>query len=73
MAFLGVLQEERDEARDVHGGGGAGVLGHRGVALEAFFVDFGETGTQGTLHLGSSTATKWLMPRMEGFAAPATA
>jgi len=49
------------------------VLGHGGVALEAFFVDFGETGTQGTLHLGSSTATKWLMPRMEGFAAPATA
>lgn len=38
-------------------------------ALEAFFAGLGETGTQVTLHLGSSTASKWLMPRMEGFAA----
>ena len=37
--------------------------------LDTAFVSIGEDGDRVTLHLGSSTATKWLMPRMDAFAA----
>jgi LysR family transcriptional regulator, glycine cleavage system transcriptional activator len=37
--------------------------------LEKAFVGVGEMRDRITLHLGSSTATKWLMPRMDAFAA----
>lgn len=37
--------------------------------LETMFTELGREGGQITLHLGSSTAVKWLMPRMEDFAA----
>jgi LysR family transcriptional regulator, glycine cleavage system transcriptional activator len=37
--------------------------------LDTALVDLGEGGDRVTLHLGSSTATKWLMPRMDAFAA----
>lgn len=37
--------------------------------LQTAFVDIAEGRDRVTLHLGSSTATKWLMPRMEAFAA----
>lgn len=37
--------------------------------LDTAFVSIGEDGDRVTLHLGSSTATKWLMPRMHAFAA----
>lgn len=36
--------------------------------LDTAFVSIGEDGDRVTLHLGSSTATKWLMPRMDAFA-----
>lgn len=34
--------------------------------LETAFVDIGAVADRVTLHLGSSTASKWLMPRMDG-------
>ncbi|GFE49594.1 transcriptional regulator [Roseobacter cerasinus] len=34
--------------------------------LETAFVDIGAVNDRVTLHLGSSTASKWLMPRMDG-------
>jgi LysR family glycine cleavage system transcriptional activator len=37
--------------------------------LDTALVSLGEGGDRVTLHLGSSTATKWLMPRMDAFAA----
>lgn len=37
--------------------------------LDTALVDLSEGGDRVTLHLGSSTATKWLMPRMDAFAA----
>jgi LysR family glycine cleavage system transcriptional activator len=37
--------------------------------IDTALVDLGEVGDRVTLHLGSSTATKWLMPRMGAFAA----
>ncbi|WP_417818794.1 LysR family transcriptional regulator [Tritonibacter scottomollicae] len=37
--------------------------------LDTAFVSIGEGGDRVTLHLGSSTATKWMMPRMDAFAA----
>ncbi|MEQ8903626.1 MAG: LysR family transcriptional regulator [Roseovarius sp.] len=37
--------------------------------LDTALVSIGEDGDRVTLHLGSSTATKWLMPRMDAFAA----
>ncbi|KIC48060.1 LysR family transcriptional regulator [Tateyamaria sp. ANG-S1] len=37
--------------------------------LDTAFVSIGEDVDRVTLHLGSSTATKWLMPRMDAFAA----
>lgn len=37
--------------------------------LDTALVSMGEGGDSVTLHLGSSTATKWLMPRMDAFAA----
>ncbi|WP_299693308.1 LysR substrate-binding domain-containing protein [uncultured Tateyamaria sp.] len=37
--------------------------------LETAFVDMTEGSDRIVLHLGSSTATKWLMPRMDAFAA----
>lgn len=37
--------------------------------LSTAFVSIGEGSDRVTLHLGSSTATKWLMPRMDAFAA----
>ena len=37
--------------------------------LGTAFVSIGEDDDRVTLHLGSSTATKWLMPRMAAFAA----
>ena len=37
--------------------------------LETALVDLGHERDRVTLHLGSSTATKWLMPRMDSFAA----
>lgn len=37
--------------------------------LDTAFVSIGEDGDRITLHLGSSTATKWLMPRMDAFGA----
>lgn len=37
--------------------------------LDTAFVSIGEGGDRVTLHLGSSTATKWLMPRMDSFTA----
>ncbi|MEO0402644.1 MAG: LysR family transcriptional regulator [Pseudomonadota bacterium] len=37
--------------------------------LDTALVDIKQDSDRMTLHLGSSTATKWLMPRMEGFAA----
>lgn len=36
--------------------------------LDTALVSIGEGGDRVTLHLGSSTATKWLMPRMDAFA-----
>lgn len=36
--------------------------------LDTALVSIGEGGDRITLHLGSSTATKWLMPRMDAFA-----
>lgn len=39
------------------------------ATLETALVSIGEGGDRVTLHLGSSTATKWLMPRMGAFAA----
>lgn len=36
--------------------------------LDTALVSLGEGGDRVTLHLGSSTATKWLMPRMDAFA-----
>lgn len=46
---------------------------HAGVTdalavLETALVGIGEENDRITLHLGSSTATKWLMPRMDAFA-----
>lgn len=38
------------------------------ATLETMFTELGQEGGQITLHLGSSTAAKWLMPRMEDFA-----
>lgn len=38
------------------------------ATLETMFTELGQAGEQVTLHLGSSTAAKWLMPRMEDFA-----
>ncbi|TDL74136.1 LysR family transcriptional regulator [Palleronia sediminis] len=35
--------------------------------LDTAFVSIGEDSDRFTLHLGSSTATKWLMPRMDAF------
>ncbi|MEQ6204039.1 LysR family transcriptional regulator [Sulfitobacter sp. HNIBRBA2951] len=37
--------------------------------LDTALVSIGEDGDRVTLHLGSSTATKWLMPRMDAFTA----
>lgn len=37
------------------------------ATLETVFTDLGQAGEQVTLHLGSSTAAKWLMPRMDDF------
>ncbi|WP_299137849.1 LysR family transcriptional regulator [uncultured Tateyamaria sp.] len=37
--------------------------------LDTAFVSIGKDGDRVRLHLGSSTATKWLMPRMDAFAA----
>jgi LysR family glycine cleavage system transcriptional activator len=37
--------------------------------LDTALVSIGQGGDRITLHLGSSTATKWLMPRMDAFAA----
>ncbi|MEM6499112.1 MAG: LysR family transcriptional regulator [Pseudomonadota bacterium] len=37
--------------------------------LDTAFVSIGEDNDRVTLHLGSSTATKWLMPRMDTFSA----
>lgn len=37
--------------------------------LDSALVSIGERVDRVTLHLGSSTATKWLMPRMDAFAA----
>jgi LysR family transcriptional regulator, glycine cleavage system transcriptional activator len=37
--------------------------------IDTALVSVGEGGDRVTLHLGSSTATKWLMPRMDAFAA----
>lgn len=37
--------------------------------LDTAFVSIGEDSDRVTLHLGSSTATKWLMPRMNAFSA----
>lgn len=37
------------------------------ATLETMFTELGQEGGQITLHLGSSTAAKWLMPRMEDF------
>ena len=37
--------------------------------LDTALVSIGEDDDRVTLHLGSSTATKWLMPRMDAFAA----
>lgn len=47
---------------------------HAGVTqalavLETALVGIGDENDRITLHLGSSTATKWLMPRMDAFAA----
>lgn len=39
------------------------------ATLDTALVDLGEGGDRVTLHLGSSTATKWLMPRMNAFSA----
>ena len=39
------------------------------ATLETMATDLGRDGEQITLHLGSSTAAKWLMPRMEVFSA----
>lgn len=39
------------------------------AVLATAFVDIGDAKDRVTFHLGSSTATKWLMPRMESFAA----
>ncbi|MDO6732163.1 LysR family transcriptional regulator [Marinovum sp. 2_MG-2023] len=36
--------------------------------IDTALVSLGEGGDRVTLHLGSSTATKWLMPRMDAFA-----
>lgn len=36
--------------------------------LDTALVSIGDIGHRVTLHLGSSTATKWLMPRMDAFA-----
>lgn len=36
--------------------------------LETALINIGESSDRITLHLGSSTATKWLMPRMAAFA-----
>ncbi|OWU85885.1 hypothetical protein ATO6_03070 [Oceanicola sp. 22II-s10i] len=36
--------------------------------LETYLSGLGDSGGQVTLHLGSSTASKWLMPRMAAFA-----
>lgn len=38
------------------------------ATLETMFAELGQERRQVTLHLGSSTAAKWLMPRMETFA-----
>lgn len=38
------------------------------ATLETMFIELGKEGGQITLHLGSSTAAKWLMPRMKHFA-----
>ena len=38
------------------------------ATLETMLTELGQEGEQITLHLGSSTAAKWLMPRMEDFA-----
>lgn len=38
------------------------------ATLETMFTELGQERGQITLHLGSSTAAKWLMPRMENFA-----
>lgn len=38
------------------------------ATLETMFTELGQEGGQITLHLGSSTAAKWLMPRMKNFA-----
>lgn len=39
------------------------------ATLETAFTELGESGDRVTLHLGSSTATKWLMPRLDNFVA----
>lgn len=39
------------------------------ATLETVFTEIAQADGQVTLHLGSSTAAKWLMPRMEDFAA----
>lgn len=39
------------------------------ATLESMFAGIAAAGEQVTLHLGSSTASKWLMPRMEDFSA----
>jgi Transcriptional regulator len=39
------------------------------AGLETLFAEFAGTGEQVTLHLGASTAAKWLMPRMADFEA----
>lgn len=38
------------------------------ATLETMLTELGQEGGQITLHLGSSTAAKWLMPRMKHFA-----
>lgn len=38
------------------------------ATLETVFADLGQAREQVTLHLGSSTVAKWLMPRMDDFA-----
>lgn len=38
------------------------------ATLETMFTELGQERGQITLHLGSSTAAKWLMPRIESFA-----
>lgn len=39
------------------------------AALDTVAAEFAQTGQQVTLHLGPSTAARWLMPRLDDFAA----